>query len=600
MWGAVNFGFGGYGVNGGKFALLTPEGEIEELEMPEGCAVVNNEAISFARFSFDEKTRMHMAGGFTDNLMLTENRHLVRPFIAPISEELVTSATPAEGQIGIEMIAGVGLIGSCIYFLRWRDSEHGRRSPFSGQSPTQVQTGVTIPMFRQVPLRPVPDDYCVDQVEVWVNRNGEKFNGRLVIRLLATRDSGAASFSVTEIAEGEAETADNLQDWPKCRGAVVFNQRLWMFGNEQDPIGLFGSILNRTDEYGGLRVVTRTGDIIKGSVDVRGVLGVFGPRSSYTLQGFTDADFRLDPLNGDLGTICHAGIQKFGEDALVPTHRGLYVFDGQAMRQVSGDYREFWIRAYTLNPTSFEEGFGIVDKKAGVYKFYPKPSSTPARPWIFDLSSLSPDEGGSFRAPMLSFDSYSDIPLCSANLSVPGLSGGDCYTGTTSGVVVKENVPMVDDNGRAFDVIIFPAMMGSPAANHEDGLKVEELFLFLSNHGLDPSDFDLRIVNGNEFAALIDSPLVLCGNTIGMHLQLPRTGDGKSFLIADDNQGQFQTPLGAGDTHFPMTLFFGNLSLHGEFFAPWIRVTTPKRLIFRGWGMNIQPGSAKLTLVEPD
>lgn len=597
MWIAIANGFDGYGSVTGAITRMTPEGDVIPMKLPADVSALD-EKPSFATFCLNEKSRLHINGGLTDNVMVTEHGHCVRPFIAPMSEEIVVSTTPTDGQIGIELVpATTGLLGQYILYLRWGDKLHSRRSPFSGASPTLVMDGAHAIKLRKVPRRPTPDDRWVDQVEVWGNRNGENLDGRFVYRQLAVRDSGAGTVTITEIAEGAAETADNLQEMPRCKFNLIFHQRLFAWGNEEDPTAVFGSILNRTDEYGGLAIRTLLGDVPIGGVVVRNVMAIFTAKGSYTLLGLSEADYKLDHLDRDIGCITHHGIVMVGEDAIIPTPKGIFLFDGQSLRLISGDYLHLWIEAFKQNPIPFERGFAVNDKTANVYKFYMASDDGVGRVWILDYSTFVPEAGGDLSVPRLSFDRQAKVGTAAANLGVPGSKKTECYTGSAYGEVLRDNVSQADDAGDAIEVVIFPAMVGRHASNEQDGLTLDELWLHISNFGNEPATLDVSIIRGNEFAALIDQPLGGFGctsQTTAFVLDIPRTNEGKHYTQDVDNPLKLETPEGVGLTLYPTSLIFPKLSLTGEFFAPRIVAISPKRLIFRGWGASLSPGKKYL------
>ena len=209
---------------GGNVNLITYEGELEQIELPSNLTPIR-ERVSFASMRKGDISRLFTAGGLTGNGMFTEQRFFLRQFIQNPTQEVIESTTPSEEQIGLEQVAGsTGPTGLCVFYFRFRDSLHGRRSPFSMGSPTLNLDGTEAVRVRNFPLGPEPADICVDQIEVWVSRNGA------AKRRLATRDIGTTDFTITETIEYEAETQVGLQKVPRCKYNAVWHDRLWQAG----------------------------------------------------------------------------------------------------------------------------------------------------------------------------------------------------------------------------------------------------------------------------------------------------------------------------------------------------------------------------------
>lgn len=611
MWPLFDYLFSGYGATNGHVNLVTPEGAKEEIEIPESLAMLN-EKVCTSMFRIRDKSRLYVAGGMTDNAMITEQRHLVRQFIAPMSEELVEDATPATGQIGFEKVAAAaGLNGACIFFLRWRDSLHDRRSPFSGRSPTIQMDGASALVIRGLPTAPTPDDYCVDEIELWCNRDGENLNGELVIRRIAARDSGVSTVTITEYIEGEPETASNLQKAPRCRFNLVYHNRLYQWGNDLYPDRVFASVLNRCDEFGGLYLATLNGEPIIGGVVVRDTLVLFGPQSCYTVIGYSDRDLKMKLLEPDVGCINHFGIKMIDDVAYVPTHKGLALCTGTSMILLAGGYERFWAAHYARDPDSFHNGYAVNDKVSGLYKFFQAQTSAfsyLSRYWVFDYASVTSQPGASIVPPLLSFDMFAGSPpVWSDMLSKPGSRDAACYVASADGVVYRENAWDAggDEGGSTpITVTIHPFMLSEDGGGAEDGMKLHEMWFFISNHGNGdtpaPETFDLTILDGNEWAANVGWPdgpsLRWLYNTTAMLLSVDQQGGGTLYTEANGNPVKFETPAGAGVTHYAPALVLPNINLSAEGFSPVIEVIAPRRLCYRGFGCNVSPGKKKAHL----
>lgn len=592
----VDFSSGsiGSGAPGGHVWLFSPEGVGEELEIPEQAFPVL-ERVSTAPWVYGDKARLFLAGGFSDTLMVTEQKALVRCFITPTDRELVLSATPLAYQIGLQAVAGSsGPTGEVIWFIRWRDPIHGRRSPFSAPSPTMTLDGTKATKFYNLPLRPTPDDLGVTEIEFWANINGTTDSrGRLLIKRIATRDSGAATVTITETAELESETEQGLQAVPRGTMNVIYHNRRW-WNDPKNPNRVCFSPLDRPDEWGGGYRTTRNGEDVTGLAVIRDTLCIFGANSSYRLNGYTESDFIVDGMDPFLGCLNHFGIQKIGQVAMVPTMQGFAVCTGNSMRLIRGDYQKLWKARAAGNARAFMEGFAVNDTVAGVYKFYEPALQSSGidangRMWVleYDAFGLSADSA----APFLSFDRHAIVPKCAAMLSDPRTAVANCFTAFQNGMVAQENDwQNATDVVGAHDVAIITSMLSAEIGGGPwDGLQLNDLWLFLSSYASSAS-FSLNILYGNEFAMIGTGPT---GNfaieTVGALLAIPPPALGAAKIVSDF--ATFSDPA-----YLPQALFWRNLALKGDGFAIRIIATDPTKLVYRGLGMTVQPGAKAPTL----
>lgn len=576
-WVSVDFTSAAFGTGAGHVTLMNPEGSREELELPDRCFAINQKT-SMAAYIYGEKARLFLEGGLSDGCMVTEQRALLRNFITPTERELVLSAAPSNYQIGLEAIPGTGLTGLVNWFIRWRDPIHGRRSPLSGMSPTMNLSGAQAVKFRNLPLRPTPEDYGVSQIEFWANVNGvTDSNGRLVVRRIATRDSGAATVTITETAELEAETEQGLQAPPRGTMNVIYHNRRW-WNDPKHPNRVCFSPLDRPDEWGGGYRTTRNGEDVTGLFVVRDTLCIFAGMASYRLNGYTESDFVVSGMDPGLGSITHFGNQLIGQIGVIPTREGLALCTGNSMRLIPSDYQRLWATQYLANRAAFEGGFGINDTVAKVYKFWDG-----TRYWVFDYSAygLSADSA----PPLLSFDTHQQKPTCAAMLPVPGARTGKFYAGWEGGQITAENQWLGLDAVGDFRVKVVPAMIAAESAGGPwDGLQLNNLWAFLYN--LNPDTDTIEVLYGNEFAALGGGSITQNIETVGAILQIPESIQTKLLSL------EALPVINPGDPEFfPWTMSWGNLGLKGEGFTVRVVSLNPTKFIFRGHGMTVQPGS---------
>ena len=512
----------------GKVSLINYDGTSEALDLP------TNVAPTLERASFAESTRsesrLYIAGGLNDNCMITDQRVLLRQYITPISQPIIESAAPANYQIGLEQIAGSGLTGDCIFFFRWYDSIHKRRSAFSAGSPTLALSGAESVKIYNMPAGPDQADAFVDCFEVWVNRNGElDARGRSVIRRLARRTVGASTYTITEAIEYEAEEEYGLTRLPRVLYNAIYHGRKWSSGDAAHPERIYFSPIERYDEYTNDSFLeTLNGEPVRGLVKVRDVLVVLCPESSYYITGYSETDFEVNSLEPHIGCITHHGIKMIHDIAAIPSHQGLYACTGTSMRLLDGDYATAWTEKYNANPLGFENGFGITDTRSKVYKFYEEsvtvsqgvPTYGVGRFWVFDYKNFSEEEGGSFAPPFLSYDLYADRVRCAAMVAPPGSPSSNCYQGfLNKRIAAENNWAALDLDGSRTTKIQIPIIKAEPGGGPNDGLKFLEGWMYVCARSFD--SWQLEMTHGPDRSAIRDTYAWIIQQITGMPLADP-------------------------------------------------------------------------------
>lgn len=517
----------------GKVSLINYDGTSESLALPSSVSPML-ERPSFAESTRSE-SRLYIDGGLSDNCMITDQRLLLRQFITPISRTIIESATPANYQIGMEVIAGSGLTGDCIFFFRWYDSLHKRRSAFSAGSPTITLSGAQSVKIYNMPSGPDVPDACVDNFEVWVNRNGElDIQGRIVIRRLARRTLGATTYTITESIEYEAEEVYGLTRLPRVLYNAIYHARKWSSGDSAHPDRVYFSPIERYDEYtNDSYLKTLNGEPVRGLVKVRDVLVVLCPHSSYYITGYSENDFEMQSLEPDIGCITHHGIKMIHDIAVIPAHQGLYACTGTSMRLLDGDYAKTWTEKYNANPLNFENGFAVTDTRAKVYKFFEEsvavsngvPTYGVGRFWVFDYSNFSEQEGGSYSPPYLSFDRYATRAKCAAMVAPPGSPSSNCYQAFYDPNLVQ-NLLVSENNWAAIDLVgeketklQIPVIKSEPGGGPNDGLKFIEGWMYVCAQSF--TSWFLEMTHGPDRASVRDAYSWILGQITGTPLADP-------------------------------------------------------------------------------
>lgn len=485
-------------------------------------------------FRMGRKTRMYIAG-YTEPAMVTENWEMHKLFIPPIDKDLIASAAPPEGSIGIEVVAvgaGAGLpAGAYNFSIRWEDTVHDRRSPFSGLSPTITLDGSQAVIFHGVPERPSPDDLGVDGISFWVNRNGDivddpggASDGRYVMRRIALRNSGVDTYKIVERIEGAPEVGDNLQRWPRITGCVVYHNRLYAWGNAAKPNELYASRQDRPEEFEGLTFRTIDGTQIIGAYVVRDTLFFFSSSSHHRLKGYDGTDVVLELFEPSIGGVDHRAVGLVNDIAYVPTPTGLFLNDGQSLQDVSGDARLFLTlvwgtgRAGAIggSPNNWYDWRSFVDNVAGLYHVF-----TDNLYLVFDWRSAT-----SLMEPLLSMDGpfapLADRALSTILNGVPpqamltltgrGSMAVRAYKGYVSSpsLAYKLHITAVNAYGAPNSTtaglfgpwnmrcVIIPAPCGPDAGVIDDGATITDAWLWMSAQ----SAWEAYLHAGNEYVGM--------------------------------------------------------------------------------------------------
>lgn len=445
--------------NAGKLYIWGPNLTPAELHVPKWINAVRAHASrpSFASFSSNAINRLFMVGGWTDNMVLTENLTIARQGIRAPSQEIIAGAGSA-AKVGVAATTGPGPTGAAICYLRFYDAVNTRYSPLSGPSPG-------FPLVNQARLwtnLPTSDpDGTATHIEGWVSMDGAlpRFCWRRDIRATAVTEAVATG------ALGEAYTEDYTR-FPRCRFNVIWHDRQAMAGDDRYPDRLYLSLLNDPENYGGFWLRTRKGERIVGLISLRDQLVVLCPTSSYVVNGYTEDDITMDILEPEIGGISHAMVAYADGYAIVASHRGIYLCTGSAFHLISKEFQDTWRSEYRAHAKAYEGlGWAVNDIDEGVVKFYVGASDISRDPslsgkggmlagneddypsgytyWVLDYTDLLTETGGNFAQPALSLDTrwtgYGNHDICGAILRAPGSRQGRLYTGKFDGTIYVEN-----------------------------------------------------------------------------------------------------------------------------------------------------------------
>lgn len=552
--------------NTGKFFYMDPAANSVEVALPSGVNAVDARP-SWAAMNADGHSRMYGVGGWTDNLVFTENFQLMRQGILPPTNQIVNAAG-AGNKVGVQT-SGTGVTGQAICYIRWWDDNNQRRSPLSGASPTITLTNQGR-AWSNLPTN--PRDLSVTHIEGWVSMDGD------FARLAWRRDLGTTA--VTENLAtgllGEPET-DDFTRFPRTKWNVFWHDRQATAGDARHPDRLYLSPLNEPERYGGLYLRTRKGEAIVGLISMRDQLVVLCARSSYVVTGYTEDDLAMNILEPEIGCIGHHLVAMVHGWAIVPTHLGIYLCTGSAFHFISKDFQYTWLKEFADHESNYEDAWAVNDIEGGVYKLYvatqhslsPRPDTLNHYTyWILDYSKLIVEVGGNFQQPDLSLDVRMRADECAAILKRPDGKRGALYTGSCDGMIRRENVAGANDDGDEFDKQLMIMSKhyyldpDGPGGTPQEGFDWATAW----EHVVAPfNSFDVFHIGGEDYAGDADrsdiDPFTVGVDddggdltAVALHFWEPQVaGRGFTKILVMDSPGLQVEWNGFGGTRFPGT-----------------------------------------------
>jgi hypothetical protein len=476
-----------------------------EVSLPTNVIPVDQQT-SFAPFNGSGISRMYMCGGWTDNLVFTENFALLQQGIEAPTGELV-SGTGTGDQIGVTTAAGPGISGEIIVYLSYWDDEHGRRSPLSNGSPVQTFSNQSVNINNLPTTAP---NASVTHWEVWHSVDGA------LPALAVRRQIGATSITENTPALSLGEVADtSFGKFPRCRYNVIYHDRQVMAGDDRHPDRVYFSEIGRPEQYSNLWLRTRKGEAITALAVVRDTLLVFGATSTYLVQGYTAADLQMQVVEPQIGCINHHGIANVHGMSIIPSHIGFYLTTGTSFHFISQEFDHAWKEEYRENQDAYESrGWGVHDQESRVYKFWVGTgndlishvgSGTRNVYWVLDYEPLINEVGGNFQPPRLSFDVRTREDRCGAMMAEPGGRRGDLYVGSCDGKVYKENDEDDDDDaGDTFAKRIHLQtphyFWGTPGGAPDEGWNYATFWIYCVHNKAAATTSELNLFVGDEGA----------------------------------------------------------------------------------------------------
>lgn len=423
--------------------------DIYEDALPSGVNAVR-QLPSFAIFNDAAKSRLYATGGWTDNLLFTEDLRLRRLTIPAPTNELIGGGTG--NQVAVALAAGPGITSTVIPYIRWVDSIHGRRSPLSGPGPTLSPANQQI-AYSNLPTT-APEG--VTDIEFWEGRDGNS------PRYVATRNLGCTSFThaVPTLSLGEAETT-SFTRFPRCKMNAIWHDRHVLAGDDRYPNRIYFSELNEPERYAGFFLRTRKGERVVALISTRDHLIVCGAHSMYLVTGYTEDDIAMEILEPRIGCLNHQAVAHPHGQTIIPSQKQPYLLVGTSLHPIGKDYQDTWRREIRDHRLDYEEAFAVDDPGESVYMLFVGSHSLAIDPraipqtlraqWVLDYQPLLVEEGGGYGQPNLSIDAQVRTYTAAAVLDVPGGRGGHLFLGANDGHIRWGNVTSNhDDDGDAF------------------------------------------------------------------------------------------------------------------------------------------------------
>jgi hypothetical protein len=478
--------------------------DIVEIALPSGVNTFNA-LPSFATFNDAAKSRLYAVGGWTDNLLLTEDFRLYRLGIqAPTNELVAVSGTGS--AVGVTL-SGTGITAEIVPYIRWWDDVHQRRSPLSGPGPviSAADDSVTYDNL------PTTAPESVTHIEFWEARDGAS------PRFVARRDLGTTSFThaVPTLSLGEAETS-SFGRFPRCRINVMWHDRHVLAGDDRYPNRIYFSDLNEPERYAGFFLRTRKGERVVALISTRDHLIVCGAHSMYIVTGWTEDDIAMEILEPRIGCINHQAVAQPHGNTIIPSHQGPYLLVGTSVHPINREFKKLWRQQLDAHRLDYDEAFAVDDTGENVYLLYvgqnsyvTDPRETPVTvrtQWVLDYTPTLVEEGGGYGQPNLAFDAQVRQYTAAAMLDVPGGRGGHLFVGANDGHIRWANVhtdadAAFDDDGDAFDktwiVRTGHYEHNEEGGDHTDGWRYPTLWTFMQS---EEAPYDVNLYLGDEQA----------------------------------------------------------------------------------------------------
>lgn len=371
---------------------------------------------------------------------------------------------------------------------------------------------------------------------------------------------------------------------PYTRWIVKFHNRAWFGGDPNYPYRVWYSEIDEFESVGTSNYIeTRGGEAVTGLAAVGDELLVFCMQKTYQVTGYRATDFVVRLIHTSLGCISHFSIATFNdnqrEKCMFASQRGPILYD-QSFHDVFEDWATFWEQDYGRNHDAYEDSVAIIDYEKFAYRLLIPLSriwhGTRVRSWYYVGSYLRWHQSLIGGPPQMDWTLDLRNRFDSAIGYVADTSGRMIvFTGSCDGYIRRENVDDdPDDDGDTFQKRMRiksraeapPTEMGG---TENEGATWPRIWIFLKN---ELNDVTHNLWAGNEEraeeTALGVQPAPDFTETIG---------------------------LGAVSQEVPRTCWPQAPTIGGATLTMELTALSPRRVVFRGWGVTSLEGPSQAT-----
>lgn len=444
------------------------------------------------------KTGFYLAGPWSKPLIITQDVKVRTLGIEPPPAAVTIAAGTASGGINT---------AACFVYITFAERlANGRFVADSNpNSISNVLNNLTNASITVTGIPTTCPNARVNWVRIW------RSDGGAIPKLAGQVPLGVSSFtdtlSTVSLATREPLPTDTDGDLtlergvpPQAKYLEIYHERMWSAGGPQ-PHRLYYSKLFEPEAVGALNFIeTKDGEAITGLKRAGDVLIVFTKRSSYLIQGWSAADFRMQKIHPSIGCISHYSIVNINERLWFVSEQGVYLYDG-GFRFLMDDIRVEWRTRLVANPNNFDLAYAQDDREWHVYRVL-IPYSSGAHYYVANYEAFDPSIGSSeMRAqPRWTFDSRTRYDRCQGLLSDPGTGRQKLYTGSDDGFIRAENVYTnsnddSDSAGKLVELRTKHYTFDDPGGDAEEGRSLTRVWSYVK---AEDSAWTFRPLGGDE------------------------------------------------------------------------------------------------------
>ncbi len=316
-----------------------------EIALPSGVAAVSPAVRpSFALY----KKRVYINGQFDSNLLWTELGTLVEAGIE------ATLTAPA-AAIGISS----GIVATNVRY-KYTMAQINGSTIIHESDPSSASVAIPSLVNQSTVVSGLPTTHT---------------NARVTHKRLYRSDNGGAYRLVSNIVLASSTYNDtnptlslgaiipsNHGVPPYTKYVEVYHDRVWYAGDPSNPQRAYYSELGEGEAVGALSYIdTRDGEPITGLKRAGDELIVFCAQTMYSIQGYTESDFKMRKISPSVGCISHHSIVNINEVLWFAAEIGVYVYDG-SLRFMMEDLRDYWRDDYSSNVTTYQDCCAMDDR----------------------------------------------------------------------------------------------------------------------------------------------------------------------------------------------------------------------------------------------